>query len=371
MTKPSLPTLGQSNANAATACPGAAPTESAGQANRHTGLRVRTIDSLDEISRESWDDLATTAGFYLSHGWLRTLESDPQSDVTYILVDDHNGSLVAALPVYTVYEEVNHRYDARRISDSGSYPELVLGGRRGYRSALMLDPALRPAARSMALNLMRNVVNDLAAGRLARFWYVPDAELGPCLEVKGALKGKELSRDATILIPPGGFAEYSARLPRGREIRRERRVFLQRGYEVSLESLSDITAEVGPLLYQVQKKYGSTKGADVYVAYYERLASSINPGEVLCCRWNGHLVGFCHFYAFGDGIWGRTVGFDYAHLQNSFEYFNLSCYELIEIGAGRGKHRLHLGIESLDAKSRRGAQIQSLWLVNLVAQESL
>lgn len=371
MTKPSLPTIAQNNVTAATACPDAASTESASQANRHIGLRVRTIESLDEISRETWDALAATAGFYLSHAWLRTLESDPQSDVTYILVDDHSGSLVAALPVYTVYDEVNHRYDARLISDSGRYPELVLGNRRGYRSALMLDPAIRPAARSMALDLIRNAVNDLAAGRRARFWYVADADLGLCLEVKGARKDRELNRDATIPIPPGGFEEYSARLPRGREIRRERRVFLQRGYETALESLRNITAEIGPLLYQVEKKYGSTKDANAYIAYYERLACSIDPGEVLCCRWNGRLVGFCHFYAFGDGIWGRTVGFDYAHLRNSFEYFNLSCYELVEVGAVRGKRRLHMGIESLDAKSRRGAQIQSLWLVNLVAQESL
>lgn len=371
MTKPSLPTIAQNNATAATACPDAAATESASQANRHIGLKVRTIDSLDKISRERWDALAATAGFYLSHAWLRTLESVPQSDVTYVLVDDHNGSLVAALPVYTVYDEVNHRYDARRIPDSGSYPELVLGSRRGYRSGLMLDPAIRPAARSMALNLIRNAVNDLAAGRRARFWYVADADVGLCLEIRGALKDRELSRDATIPIPPGGFEEYSAGLPRGREIRRERRVFQQRGYETALESLRDITAEVGPLLYQVQKKYGSTKNANEYIAYYEKLARAVDPGEVLCCRRNGRLVGFCHFYSFGDGIWGRTVGFDYAHLQNSFEYFNLSCYELLEVGAGRGKRRLHLGIESLDAKSRRGAQIQSLWLVNLVAQESL
>lgn len=369
MTKPSYFTITQ-NAAAAVACPDAASTESASKASQHIRLGVRTIGSLDEISRQTWDTLAAPAGFYLSHAWLRTLESDPHSDVTYILVDDHNGSLVAALPVYTVYEEANQRYDVRRISDSGSYPELALGNRRGYRSALMLDPALRPAARAIALNLMRTVLTDLAGGRPARFWYVPDADLGLCLEVKGATKGRELSREATIPIPPGGFEEYSAMLPRGREIRRERRIYLQRGYETVLESLRAITAEVGPLLYQLEKKYGSTKEAAHYVAYYERLASSIDPGEVLCCRRNGRLVGFCHFYAFGDGIWGRTVGFDYPHLQDGFEYFNLSCYELVEVAAARGKRRLHLGIESLAAKARRGAQIGSLWLVNVVTRET-
>lgn len=332
-------------------------------------LRVCIVRSLDEISQESWDRLAAQSGFYLSHAWLRTYEDNPRTDPAYVLVNDGE-HLIAALPITTVQEETNERYDVRRVYGAASYPEVILGSRRGYRSALLLDSETDLHVRTAALHLLRDGAHGLIGDRPARFWYVPDSDLESCLEFVGARCGPEIGQDAMISIPSGGFEEYTTTLPNPRKIKRERRVFLERGYDTAIEPLSDVASEIGPLLHQLESKYGSTKDVGFYIKYFELLADSADPGEVLTCRRNGKVLGFCHFYTFGGGIWGRTVGFDYPHLADGFEYFNLVFYELVELGAQRGQRRLHLGIGSLDAKIRRGARIESLWLVNIDTQEA-
>jgi hypothetical protein len=335
-------------------------------------VRVRTVGSLNDVSSEDWDALAARVGFYQSHSWLRSVEGHPHAEPVYILVEDTDGRLVAALPVYKVNEETNQRYDVRRLPNPGSYPDVVLGNRRGFRSALLLEPTVDREVRNAALGLLRAAMIDQVGHRPARFWYVPDSDLPSCLNLDGARCGTELGQDATVPIPRGGFEEYAAALPprRRAKVRRERRVYLDHGYDTSLEPLAGIATEAGVLLHQLQCKYGSTDEADFYIGYYERLAAAADPGEMLTCRRNGRLLGACHFYIFGDGIWARSAGFDYANLENGFEYFNLGFYELLELGAPLGKRRLHMGMGSLDAKVRRGAQVESLWLVEVPSGRS-
>lgn len=331
-------------------------------------LGARTVTSLADVPVGAWDDLARDAGFYMSHSWLRDAETHRRSETAYVVVEEPGGRLVAALPVHLVHDETNSRYDSRPLG--GSYPEFVLGSRRGYRSS----PLLRRSDgvnTERALTLLGEQVHGLVGEQPARMWFVPEPDVA-ATRALGVAMGRPrtvsagLDVEAWVPVGAGGLDELIASQPsRHRtKLRRERRTFLAQGYRISFEELGAVTSEAGRLLAQLEGKYGSTRPVSDWVSYYERLSSAEESGEVLACRGpDDGLLGFVHFYEFGDGLWARTCGLDYSRLRDAFEYFNLAIFELVELAAERGLRRLHLGMESLDAKQRHGAVLERLDLV--------
>lgn len=331
--------------------------------------RVRVLDTLTEIPRRSWDDLARGAGYYSSHDWLLANEAHPSATARYFVVESADGRPVVGLPVYDVARETNDDYHPARLG----LPDdrfRVLGSRRGYRGGPLVVPDLAPAALSAALTTLAHALRSELDGPSGWF-YVPSPSLAHVQALSpGPVGDQPLGHEAWIDVGPGGLEEHLARTPpkRRREMGRERRRFLDAGYAVGTETTASVADEAGRLLALLEQKHGNDKGVDAMTGYMRVLAGLPDPGEVVTCRAEGQLVGFCHYFLFAGTLWARCAGFDYARLRGAFEYFNLCVYELLERAATEGCTAVHLGTGSLQAKTNRGARLEALWGVRAPAR---
>lgn len=336
---------------------------------RGSEMSVMWHHTLREINRQEWNRLATKVGFYSSYDWLLTQEMRSDARAEYITVRDSRGELLAGLPLYEVHRESNKGYDPQALGLSSTEPglQLVLGNRRGYRSGTLMAEDIDGRIGVAMSTAILDRIDAMGTG-LARWFYVPDRHLSVVLGLNGSQISMKLDTDVSMPIHPDGFPGFLASFRSDRRwgFRRERQRFLRTGYEVSQEHVLDIANELGPLLVQVEAKYGSSRSVDRMIEWYETLGRSADPGIVLTCRNpRGRLVGFCHFYHFGSMLWGRTLGFDYTRLRGAYEYFNLAFYEPIEWGAEHGARSIHLGTGSMEAKLERGGIPETLWSVDV------
>jgi predicted N-acyltransferase len=145
-------------------------------------------------------------------------------------------------------------------------------------------------------------------------------------------------------------------------IRKEMRRFAAAGYELAVEPLSQCWYEAGPLVANVQQKYGHADTADDCRAGLRTQAEALDRHSlVFTARRRGRLVGCALFYAWRTTLHGRVVGFDYPALSNAAEYFNLLFYEPLRYAYEHGYAALRLGISSYEAKVGRGARAAPLW----------
>jgi uncharacterized protein len=337
-------------------------------------LHCESVSSISAVDPAEWDVLAGPHGYYLSHQWIRFVEADPSARTDYLLVRQ-DGRLVAALPVYDVAAEQNDFYRPGNLAD-GRWRDryLIAGARRAYANGLLVHPVLEAAERTEAVMLLlRSLAGRVrlhdAAGAL--FLYMPTAAAGEVQQTAGAIAARGLpllaAADSHLDAPGSHIGDYLASLPtshRRRRLAHEITVFSGAGYEISEESPRDSWLEAGALLGNLQRRYGHEDTDEVWQAIVARQAEYLGDrGVLFACRSQGRLVGFSLGYPFLDTLYMRMVGFDYAQLRNAFEYFNLAIYLPLRYVYAHGMRRIHLGIESYDAKVRRGAVLTPLWNV--------
>lgn len=331
-------------------------------------FEVRAVPSLTEIAATEWDTLAAPGGLYASHAWLGSVEREPGAGVEYLLARraDHPGRLACALPLYDVETEYNPYYAHRRHLDllglDGSWT--LAGARRGYRYELPaapdtgpeLDALLAAALERAAARGARGLLFPFATTRTARLLW----ERGAAVALDGA--------DATVTTDGAPFDEYLRKLSSKRRIavRHEFSTFRAAGYELGLEKLADCYTEAAPLLGQIQRKYGHEAHDEGMREYLAGQAEALGEySRVFTARRSGRLVGFSLMYEFGDTLYARAVGFDYAETGKAFEYYALCYYLPVEYMHRQGLRRLHLGMETYEAKLARGARLGPLWSVAL------
>jgi hypothetical protein len=95
----------------------------------------------------------------------------------------------------------------------------------------------------------------------------------------------------------------------------------------------------------------------------DQAAGMADTGTVLAAYADDRMVAFSLYYRHAGTVWLRATGYDYARLRAAHEYFNLVYYLPIEAAYARCATALHLGMESLHAKTLRGAVTSSLWAV--------
>lgn len=340
-----------------------------------SGLAARWLSSLHEVDADRWNRAAEGLGFYSSHEWLLTQETHPAATARYLVVEDRD-AIRAAVPLYEVRHEGNARYSVEQLgletSTVAGEPTTVLGNRRGYHAGPLVAPDGAGAPGDVIANVrdaLSTALGDRNGGGPAYWLYVPDRVL-PQVTALGGTPVRVLATDHCLRLSRGGWEAYVADLPaqRRRKVRRERATFLRSGAVVGLEHPAPLAGDLGRLAAELEAKYGHRRDAAELARYYERLGASRRPGEVLTCRRDGHLVGFVHFYDFGGRLWARTAGFDYARLAGAYEYFNLAFYELVELAGRRGRHAVHVGPGSAEAKTNHGATTEALWAVRQVAR---
>ncbi|GAA3784100.1 peptidogalycan biosysnthesis protein [Streptomyces phyllanthi] len=323
--------------------------------------------SLGDVADAEWDAVAAAGGLYASHAWLSSIEAEPGARAGYLLAR-REGRLAGALPWYEVDLEYNPFYALSRHLDilglDGAWT--MAGARRGYR--FELPGALSPDAAAVTDVLVDAALEEAARrgerGLLFPFVTTSTAKL---LWERGAVVALD-GAESSILTGGAPFDDYLATLPSKRRIaaRHEYSTFLKAGYELGVEKLADCCEEAAPLLGQLQRKYGHDAHDEGMLQYLAGQLEVLGRYSIVfTARRAGKLIGFSLMYEFGDVLYARAVGFDYALMGKAFEYYALCYYVPIEYMHQKGLRELHLGMETYRAKVARGAVLSPLWSVAL------
>lgn len=336
------------------------------RATTSRGYRVGSVPSLDEIPANRWNALPGAASFYLSHEWLSFVECDRSADPDYLLVSSGE-HLVGALPTYAVAVEHNADYQIDRVIGrpvDGSF--LLAGTRRGYVNRLMVDAATPQQGDDVVALLLDGAARRAGALGLdgTAFLYLDTTAADALRRVDPHLEPLLVDSDTVLDVPGATFDDYVDELGSRRawSVRREMRDFAAAGYDMSVARLSECWYDAGPLVSQVQFKYGHDDSPDDCRSGLEAQADAMDEYTVVFCARRGtRLVAVSLFYAWRGALYGRVVGFDYGALVSAHEYFTIYFYEPLRYAYRHGYRRLHLGRGSYAAKVRRGARPVPSW----------
>ncbi|MBC6446094.1 GNAT family N-acetyltransferase [Actinokineospora xionganensis] len=303
-----------------------------------------------------WDETVADRTFYGCTAWLRFVDSDAKGRPGYLR---HNDTV---LVTHWNHDEAHPDY---RTQDTiGTEPRLLLGGRRGYLSGVLGDVADLPALIDAALGATPD-----AGGHW--WWpYLPSDEVVRLVDA-GLVEPRHLhllGGDCTVDLVGDDVDDHIAALParqRRTNARRERRRFAESGLRLRRTRLSEVWEAAAPLLGQVQGKYGNDVDAD-YLAYLSaflrRQADHLDDQAVVFAAYDGEdMVAFSVGYRWGSELAIRIVGMDYHRLRDANEYAQVMIHAPLDYCYTEGLRRLHLGMESYDAKCRRGARVRALW----------
>ncbi|HEV2781516.1 MAG TPA: MFS transporter [Actinophytocola sp.] len=338
-------------------------------------LRVELVRTINDVDPAAWNGLSGASSFYLSHDWLGYVEGNAGADVYYLLVRSH-GQLAGALPLYLVRHESNVDYMAGRIFSDGLPGRFLLAGtRRGYVNEVLVDPTLDESRTGAVLATLLDAAGSLAGGLGldgVLFLYLSGHAASALHHADPTTRPLLHGVDTAIPVVGERFEDYLCWLGsrRAYQVRKEMRIFAEAGYEVGVERLGDCWYESGPLVANVQQRYGHDEDAAACRESLRAQADRLDPHSVVfTARRRGALVALSLFYAWRKTLHGRLVGFDYQALTNSGEYFNLLFYQPL-IWAYLHRFRcVHLGRESYPAKLGRGARPRSLFAVAVPGAE--
>ncbi|MFE5399469.1 GNAT family N-acetyltransferase [Streptomyces sp. NPDC056568] len=338
-------------------------------------------------AHRDWDRLASPTSFYCGAPWLEFSDTDRVAEARYLVAEGAGGdgtdSPVAGLPIAGLVahwspRENNERYVPERVfPDLPRTDVLTVGGRRGYLSGPLLAPGLTPEARGTALGALLDAAADWRPDAEGRWWwpYLTGADASTVRAAlaaagRGPVTARLIGADCSIAVPEGGLDAHIAALParqRRTNARRELRAFAESGLRVVRTTLAEHVDRLGPLLANVQQRYGHDHSAEQMTSLLRRQAEHLQDSSVVfLCRTPGddRTIGFCLAYRHGRSLAVRVVGFDYDRLPGAAEYAQLAVYEPLRYCHESGLDRLELGMESFEAKCRRGAVPRPLWALS-------
>jgi hypothetical protein len=342
-------------------------------------MRTTQVSCLDEVDPVALAAMTQGQSLFVGPAWLRFVETHTAFRPRYLLAWDESDRLVAALPAYRSQGGGSTLYDpgtlfARAAPGAGNAPgdwhPLLLGGTSaGYTNELVTHPGLTPPQRRRAvialLRAFEGLLTETGASSAA-FLYLTDralADLRPYLAGTGQVL--LTSAAARLDVRWDTFDEYLAWLPKSRRqtVRADLARFSASGLRWSRGSLSDWADRAGPLLANVQQRYGHHDTAESEIAYLRRQARQLDEHSTLYLGLRGDaLVSFCHCVSWGDTLYVRSFGVDDRARAGS-PYFTLCYYLPIRHAIEHGLRAVDFGIGSYDAKVRRGADLRPRWSV--------
>lgn len=332
-------------------------------------MRCEVVDSVTAIAATEWNALAWRDGLYSSHEWLTAVERESTTGPRYLAVRRED-TLLAALPLYPISAETNQYYLLRaHFADlpPTAGTEFLLGTSGGYRNAPLVAENATPQERSEALHLLLTTARNLiaeAGGSAAGLLFLT-AEGVDRVHAAGVMVHTALTYvgDAWLEVRGEGFTDYQESLShnRKRQVHKEIRRFREAGFTVDLDDPEDNLDLIVSLVDQLNRKYGRVIPDHVQERMLTRQFEVLGAqARLFTCRRNGAVVAVTLGYEWGDWLYLRLIGFDYAKLDNAYEYFNLNIYEPLRYCYARGLRGLHLGAASHQAKGARGARIEPL-----------
>ncbi len=339
-------------------------------------VRLERFSSIAALPRSLWDHVASRYSAYGSYGWLLAAEKMPGALRTaYYLALNENDESVGAFAAYLVDKRVSRSYHPAWAvcgceppgSDS-LFPAILLGGRGGYTSELMIGPEADVKERDF-WELFSGEIESLMSEWGARSVWLLYAGPGTASLASGAIGGQiyELSPVSVIPVRAGDGDDWliTLRSHRRQRIRREMREFDAADYRVEISPLtaSDATA-FGELLANLLEKYRGTASSTAMTSYVGLQAAAMADFSIAFRCYSGtELTGFSYGFAWNSCLYMRACGFAYKKLRNAAEYFNLVYYYPLREACVRGLDQIEVGPGSYEAKLLRGARLEPRYAV--------
>ncbi|MEV4628240.1 GNAT family N-acetyltransferase [Micromonospora sp. NPDC049523] len=331
------------------------------------------MSSVANVGQAAWDAMAAGAPLQQSYGYLRTVEVVPGAATEYLVVTDGAGRALAALPTYLpaaldVLPGLAADWPMGHTAPAAQWRDALLAGvGHGYRSTLIVHPALTVAERSAALRLLHRAAHDrrreIGASALL-YRHVIDEALPDMRDAAPDLTPVVESAEAYLPVPGPAWSDYLAACPYRRRlnIRREQAAFEASKLTLERGRLGDHWRRLAGLSAQVFQRYGAVGAEGKRLTRYRRMVEHWSPDlTVLLLRDTSGIVGFSSLVPWDGDLYVLDYGLDYDRAGAHAEYFQLVYYEPLRIAAAAGLQRVQLGKSALQAKRLRGAVVTPLW----------
>lgn len=319
---------------------------------------------------DAWDDL-NGRHFYTSAAWLQAFH-----DLGGAPAVTHRGAQAAAVGHRAVTDHTNPRYTHQWLFRDALLEPVeafgILGGNAGYESHFPRAVDATPEAQRFAVVELTDELHQstLLVGHsptsealhLVRSGILP----GPVTPVLSmAIAELDLTDMAT-------FDDYVATLSRSNRngVRRDLRRADAHGLTTEVVPLESVIDDVAGLLGNVQGHHGDNPDAEAAAGYLrlcihgdlEQIATAFVTRAV-----DGTPIAFALGYPWRDTIFMRVAGLDYERATPAGAYFESYFYAPIRHALEHGLTRIDFGGESLESKSRRGAQLHPRWALSVGA----
>ncbi len=332
-----------------------------------SGLRIRALARIADISATAWDACAGSDNPFLRHAFLDALEQSgcvaPRQgwQPTHLLAENAAGDLLGAMPLY-----FKGHSQGEYIFDQGWANAYERAGGAYYPKLLCAVPftpvtgprlLLRPGEDATGL---RNALLQGALGLVQRHGlsslhinFVTEAE-------------KQWGEAAGLLHRLGeqfhwrneGYADFddflAALASRKRKaIKRERREAVAAGIEIECVSGTTLTAEHWDAFYEFYIDTGSRKWGQPYLNrdFFHRLHVTMSDHVVLVlAQRNGRWIAGAWNMLGGDTLYGRNWG---CIEQHPFLHFECCYYQAIDYAIRHGLKRVEAGAQG-EHKLARG-----------------
>lgn len=329
-------------------------------------MRAHIFAGLDAVPDAVWEH-TTEQDFYGQRPWVEYQAAARGVTAFFVVVTDADGTVCAAAAAYLVEHETSAAYlpPFSRTSDQRQGPLLFVGGRRGHRASLGVDPD-DPRIVDIVHTFVDGVVqlrDETGAGD-AWCMYL-DSPTAEALAEDPRISGPHLQAgDATVPLHGDDFSDYVDSLTKKdrARVRADRRHFREAARSVETRRLSDVVDVMSEVLADHQASHGAPTSVETMRSLVQGQAEHCDDASRVFSSWSGpRLVAATLTFSSAGMVSSRAYGIRSGLADGACDYFELTYYLPVELALSRGAHALHLGIGTLRTKTRRGASVGLRW----------
>jgi uncharacterized protein len=286
---------------------------------------ARFLDSIAQVSAESWNALAGSEQPFLRHEFLLALEESgcaaPRTgwDPKHLIVEDADGKAVAAMPLFRKsHSRGEFVFD---FSWAGAYAEHGIKYYPKLLTAVPFTPVSGPrllvsplTAQKAAAKSMARAVIDYARGNQLSSWHVlfPTEETAADLDHAGLI----LRRDCQFHWYNHDYDSFEAFLAtftaeKRKKAKRERRRVAEAGIEFDTLHGGEMDASLWRTVYAFYADTFHRHGHEPYLNldFFKRIAASL-PDELMLkiARIGSEPIAVAIFFVGREALYGRYWG---------------------------------------------------------------
>jgi predicted N-acyltransferase len=334
-------------------------------------LRVQFLDSIEEIEQQSWRVLASDAGPFLQHEFLRALENtgctsrETGWQPYHVAVRDARNSLVAVMPLYQKFNSYGEYVfdwswaDAYRSNGIPYYPKFL--------TAIPFTPSLGPRILVDEQASTDHVVAAIVEAVLQRAeeleissWHVlfPTEQESELLASSG-LKTREGCQFHWFNRGYQSFDDFLTALNsrKRKNIRKERQAVAQQGIHFTVVEGSDIDEKLWKHFYAFYQSTYMIRGMQGYLSedFFFRIAKLMPDNLFLVlAKLDQQVIAGALFFRDDRKLYGRYWGsledFQFLHFETCFyqgiDYCIKHGLQQFDAGA-QGEHKIQRGFEPI------------------------